>query len=98
MVTLESVCLIQGKIISSDPKMYTNNYKPLVNTSNIMSDLGTIHRVASDKTGTLTKNELRVKVLSDYSGKYSLSDSNVPLGLLELLSICHTGYVSGEQF
>ena len=56
LVTLESVNLISGKIISNDKSMDTNGFKPLVNTSNVIEDLGVIDCIASDKTGTLTKN------------------------------------------
>ena len=93
LVTMETVCLVQGILLSSDSKMYSNNFKPMVNTSNLIEDLGVITCVASDKTGTITKNELRTKKLSDGKNEFDES-STIPTELLQLFAICHSGYVS----
>jgi phospholipid-transporting ATPase len=65
-VTLEIVKLKMAMFVAHDPKMY---YAPkkmwaLARTSNIPEDLGQIQYIFSDKTGTLTRNEMEFKKLS----------------------------------
>jgi phospholipid-transporting ATPase len=61
IVTLETVKLLQGKVITMDPKMHNNDFESKVNSSYSVEDLGTVEFVASDKTGTLTKNQLTLR-------------------------------------
>lgn len=65
IVTLESVKLIEGKIITFDKDMANKDFATIVNCSNVLEDLGTIEFIASDKTGTLTKNKLTLREISD---------------------------------
>jgi phospholipid-transporting ATPase len=60
-VTVEIVTVLQGKLIEKDYKLFTQDIKPTVNVSSVLEDLGAIQYLASDKTGTLTKNVLKFK-------------------------------------
>ena len=59
-VSLELVKLIQANLIASDIQMFyePTNVAAMARTSNLNEDLGQIEYVFSDKTGTLTRNEM----------------------------------------
>eukprot|EP01048_Picozoa_sp_COSAG05_P005598 COSAG05_NODE_336_length_11205_cov_4.160544_8_plen_547_part_00 len=65
-VTLEVVKLKLASLVSHDPKMYyaEKNMWAKARTSNIPEDLGQIQYIFSDKTGTLTRNEMEFKKAS----------------------------------
>jgi phospholipid-transporting ATPase len=96
IVTLESVKLIQGKMIIMDPKMKNSEFESRVNCSSTVEDLGTVEFIASDKTGTLTKNQLTLKEIYDGRELYlnEINSPTPPLDMLEVLSVCHEAYVS----
>ncbi len=76
MVTIETVKFIQAIFISNDKKMYVEKSDMFVSvqSSNLNEELGQISYVFSDKTGTLTCNEMIFKKL--------IVDGN-PFGLQE---------------
>ena len=60
-VSLEVVKMVQAKLISYDVKMedyYMNNRPAMARTSDLIEELGQVEFIFSDKTGTLTKNEM----------------------------------------
>ncbi len=65
-VSLEMVYLCQAYFINNDLNLYDaeTDTRAVVHNSSLTADLGQIQYVLSDKTGTLTKNNMRVKRLS----------------------------------
>ena len=64
LVTLELIRFIQAAVLSSDSKMRTDDIEPVVQSSNLNEELGQIEYMFSDKTGTLTSNQMIFKKLS----------------------------------
>jgi len=65
-VALEVFKLVQGYLIKWDEEMY---YRPLdkranVRTSDLVEEIGQVEIIFSDKTGTLTMNEMEFKKCS----------------------------------
>lgn len=65
-ISLEVVKWYQARRIENDPKMRCadNGHGVTARTSNVNEDLGQIKYVFTDKTGTLTKNQMLFKVCS----------------------------------
>lgn len=74
LVTGETVKFIQAIFMSNDDKMYTAKSDTfcVVNSSNLNEELGQISHVFSDKTGTLTCNEMIFKKLIVNGRPYGL--------------------------
>ena len=76
MVTIETVKFIQAIFISNDKKMYVEKSDMYVNvqSSNLNEELGQVSYVFSDKTGTLTCNEMIFKKLIVDGNPYGLQE------------------------
>lgn len=71
MVTLEIVKFVQGNFIQWDYLIYdvSSDIQTKAQSSNLNEELGTVHYIFSDKTGTLTQNIMDFKKFS--VGNYS---------------------------
>lgn len=79
LVSLEGVKFIQAVIISRDKGLATDGIYCEVQSSNLNEELGNIQYVFSDKTGTLTRNEMIFRKLligsTPYGDPYTSSES-----------------------
>ncbi|KAF0991546.1 hypothetical protein HZS_5798, partial [Henneguya salminicola] len=66
LATLEIVGAFQSYMISHDSFMHSNmsGTNAIVNTSSVMEELGHVNYIFTDKTGTLTCNEMRLRQIS----------------------------------
>eukprot|EP00736_Rhodelphis_marinus_P009470 Rmarinus@m.21668 len=62
-VTIEIVKLVQGQLIENDLQMYYEpiDHHALARTTALNEELGQVQYVFSDKTGTLTRNEMKFR-------------------------------------
>eukprot|EP00095_Tigriopus_kingsejongensis_P007761 maker-scaffold154_size301342-snap-gene-0.15 protein:Tk07761 transcript:maker-scaffold154_size301342-snap-gene-0.15-mRNA-1 annotation:"isoform e" len=76
-VTLEFVRFIQAFFIKWDEQMYhePTDTHAQARTSNLNEELGQVHYVFSDKTGTLTQNVMEFKRASIAGRRYSIDDT-----------------------
>jgi phospholipid-transporting ATPase len=70
LVSLETVNYVQGLNIARDDEMFYNDQFPEVHTSLLNEDLGMVTAVFSDKTGTLTRNEMNFNQICIHGKKY----------------------------
>lgn len=93
MVTIETVKFIQAIFISNDQKMYNARADTLVQvqSSNLNEELGQISYVFSDKTGTLTCNEMIFKKLIVHGTPYGMeSEPSLALKLPKVSNVDFT--------
>eukprot|EP00002_Diphylleia_rotans_P022164 TRINITY_DN433_c0_g1_i4.p1 TRINITY_DN433_c0_g1~~TRINITY_DN433_c0_g1_i4.p1 ORF type:complete len:2064 (-),score=356.33 TRINITY_DN433_c0_g1_i4:244-6435(-) len=77
-VSMEFVRLYQAKFIDNDLNMYyeVKDTPAKARTSNLNEELGQIQYILSDKTGTLTSNEMRFSKCSIKGKLYTFNQSN----------------------
>ena len=77
-VTMEVVSYIQGHLIENDVEMYheDTDTPALARTSNLIGDLGQVQWIFSDKTGTLTCNEMHLRQCFVGGRMYGALDAN----------------------
>ncbi|CAD8171215.1 unnamed protein product [Paramecium octaurelia] len=77
LVTLETVKFCQAFLIQFDKKMSLNEQRCSVQSSNLNEELGQIRYVLSDKTGTLTKNQMIFKKICIDGTSYGNDYQNI---------------------
>ena len=93
LVTLEMVKYVQGLFIAWDIELYDTKRRlnPQVQTSTLNEELGQVKFIFADKTGTLTKNNMRFKAMSICDDVFGIDDDisankceymNDPYGLI----------------
>lgn len=80
MVTVEMVKLFQGSILVRDPQGYSPEYHcyTTANNTSVNENLGQIKYVFTDKTGTLTKNNMVFRHLICNGQCFGTSQPNQP--------------------
>ena len=63
LITVEIIRFAQASLIMADERLRTHNIGCTVHTSHLNEELGQIQYVFSDKTGTLTCNQMVFKKL-----------------------------------
>lgn len=96
MVTIETVKFIQAIFISHDPKMYVakSDMYVQVQSSNLNEELGQLSYVFSDKTGTLTCNEMIFKKLIVNGEPYGIREN--PQCIEKLLKVSNVDFSDPE--
>ena len=80
-VTLELVKVCQAFYINNDINMYyeANDTPALTRSSGLTEELGQVHYIFSDKTGTLTQNQMQFRKCSIGGVKYGLGYTEISL-------------------
>ena len=96
MVTIETVKFIQAIFISNDKKMYVEKSDMYVNvqSSNLNEELGQVSYVFSDKTGTLTCNEMIFKKLIVDGNPYGLQEDPSCIRSLSNVNFSDPSFIS----
>uniref|UniRef100_A0A673CMA7 Phospholipid-transporting ATPase n=1 Tax=Sphaeramia orbicularis TaxID=375764 RepID=A0A673CMA7_9TELE len=107
-VTVEMQKFLGSFFIGWDLDLYheESDQKAQVNTSDLNEELGQVEYVFTDKTGTLTENEMQFRECSINGTKYrEVNDfchlSSIQIGeellFLKAVSLCHTVQISYDQ-
>uniref|UniRef100_A0A665UU79 Phospholipid-transporting ATPase n=1 Tax=Echeneis naucrates TaxID=173247 RepID=A0A665UU79_ECHNA len=109
-VTVEMQKFLGSFFIGWDLDLYheESDEKAQVNTSDLNEELGQVEYVFTDKTGTLTENEMQFRECSingtkyrEVNGKLLPSQTSIAIGeellFLKAVSLCHTVQISYDQ-
>ncbi|EGG24874.1 P-type ATPase [Cavenderia fasciculata] len=88
-VTMEMVRVFQIISINRDKKMYHDETKTFAKarTSNLNEELGQVEHIFSDKTGTLTRNEMVFRICSIDGLSYGSLSSDYLIGTESILNV-----------
>ena len=101
-VSLELQKFIASQQFQWDYKLYDEQrgQPAICHTSDINEELGLVTHLFSDKTGTITKNEMILKMFCDNGHIFEVEDSPVLKWnqFMTILCLCHSVQVSDGQF
>lgn len=94
MVTLEIVKFVQGNFIQWDHTIYDiqKDMSTKAQSSNLNEELGTVHYIFSDKTGTLTQNIMEFKKFSVGNYAYGETYPKVNLKNMQVNGITNVNF------
>lgn len=90
MVTMEIIKLFQGMLLAQDSQGYSKDYDCFAsaNSTSVNENLGQIKYVFTDKTGTLTKNEMHFKKFYCNGQTYGEVEDDDSAELKRRMSLC----------
>jgi len=101
-VSLEIQKFIASKQFQWDRQLYDEerDQPAICHTSDINEELGLVTHLFSDKTGTITKNEMILKMFCDNGHVFEVEDSPVLKWnhFMTVLCLCHSVQVSEGEF
>jgi len=94
MVCLECVKFIQAAFISWDVTIYdqSKDICTKVQSSNLNEELGTVHYIFSDKTGTLTQNVMEFKRFTAGNRSYGINNPHLDMAELKEKGITNVNF------
>lgn len=97
IVSMEGIRIALSKNIENDMDIYDENSKTgtLVKTTSLVEEIGQVKYIFSDKTGTLTRNEMVLKQLCTPSGLLIPANTSVTASLAGSSDGGHSG--GGEE-
>lgn len=98
LVTMEMIRYCQAYFISNDANIYdqVNRRSAIVQSSGLNEELGQIHYIFTDKTGTLTKNIMQYKYMVIGTSTYG-SEEHLDMNEIKSLGITNVDFVD-KQF
>ncbi|KAL5999628.1 putative phospholipid-transporting ATPase 4 [Asimina triloba] len=98
-VSIEVVKVLQATFINQDIQMYDeeSGNPAQARTSNLNEELGQVDTILSDKTGTLTCNEMDFLKCSIAGISYGAGSSEVEMAAAKLMAIGHDGQNSNTS-
>jgi phospholipid-translocating ATPase len=94
MVTLEGVKFFQAVYIQNDWMIYDveKDMPTRAQSSNLNEELGTVHFVFSDKTGTLTQNIMEFKKFSAGNTSFGKSSPKMDFRKMKEMNITNVNF------
>lgn len=97
-ITLELVRLGAMYFAQWDERLRTGDRYCRVNNANVMTDLGDVRHVFTDKTGTLTRNVMQFAECAVRGRKYGADIDASETHFLRAMALCHSVLVVGGRY
>lgn len=105
IMTLEFIRMYQGRLINNDMELYCSesDTPAVAKTTSLVEELGQVQHIISDKTGTLTRNEMILRSVGvkgmQIDAATITGHDNIPelVLLLDLMAICNDVIIGQER-